>query len=235
MGVVVAIDNYYGRRVFTIDDSTGQCIECALETPTTTTTAATSMVHRPESSETKTTNPQAVTRAHTTRPKTTDAVSTVPFPADVDVGTVLDIKGTVKLFRGQKQIGIRKATRVLSTNEEVRFWDKIRDFRHDVLSQPWVLKDREVRMWKLQQIEAVEPEAKKRRKIPRGLAEGLAKDPGKSTRNDAESTHVSKGHSRLKNSLGGTSSKVTRAQRTSGTGDLRPKTSDGDKYSALGL
>ncbi|KAI1122646.1 hypothetical protein F5Y10DRAFT_281552 [Nemania abortiva] len=225
-GVVVAIDNYYGHRVYTIDDSTGQCIECTLATPNTTSGA------RPHGESKK---HQVVSGAHTAQTTITDTTSTTPFPADVDVGTVLDVKGTVKLFRGQKQISIRKATRVLSTNEEVLFWDKIRDFRRDILSQPWVLQDREVRMWRLRQVEAAEPKAKKRRNMTRALAEGLATDPTESKRNEAESIHVSKDRPRPKSSVSSTSAKAARAQRTARIGDLRSKASNGDKYSALGL
>ncbi|KAI0872134.1 hypothetical protein GGS24DRAFT_491694 [Hypoxylon argillaceum] len=169
IGVVVAIDDYHGHRVYTIDDSTGQCIECTLAIPTTKNDT---ILHR-KAIESRATNQQIASAADTTKARTKDPTTTIPFPADADVGTVLDIKGTVKLFRGQKQIGIQKATQVWSTNDEVLFWNKARDFRRDVLGQPWVLKDKEVRMCRrLQQAEAIEPEVKKRRKIAKGLARG---------------------------------------------------------------
>lgn len=228
IGVVVAIDDYHGHRVYTIDDSTGQCIECTLTIPTTKTDT---IFHR-KAMESRATNQQIDTAADTTRARTKDPTTTIPFPADADVGTVLDIKGTVKLFRGQKQIGIQKATQVWSTNEEVLFWNKARDFRRDVLGQPWVLKDKEVRMCRrLQQAEAIEPEVKKRRKITKGLARGTGEGKG----GGARSTHLSKGHPILKNSMGITSAKTARVQQAARVASLRPKVSEGGKYDALGL
>ncbi|KAI0190315.1 hypothetical protein F4808DRAFT_453886 [Astrocystis sublimbata] len=151
-GLVVAVDEYYGRRVYTIDDSSGHCIECTLKTSTTA----------------------AETRNHRSRGqgKESDAQITYAKAApgtgandDIDVGTVLDVKGYVKLFRDQKQIDIHKAIPVLSTNQEVLFWNKIRDFQRRVLSQPWVLRDKEIRRCrKLQQLEAAGQERETRKR-----------------------------------------------------------------------
>ncbi|KAI1422492.1 hypothetical protein F5Y12DRAFT_786760 [Xylaria sp. FL1777] len=150
IGVVVAIDHYYSYQVYTIDDSTGQCIECTFPAP---------------SPRNDRTNHQDINKAHAAETGTTGAAPTAPLPVDIDIGTILYVKGSVKVFRGQKQIKIESATRVLSTTEEVLFWDKARDFRRITLSQPWVLKDREVRKcWRLQQVEASELEEEKKAK-----------------------------------------------------------------------
>ncbi|KAI0966199.1 hypothetical protein F4678DRAFT_450405 [Xylaria arbuscula] len=232
LGVVVAVDQYYGHQVYTIDDSTGQCIECTLPVPTT---KSDHISHR-DTSKAKTTEPSTlhsniINRSNAAKTEMTDTVPVAPLPADVDVGTVLDIKGSVKVFRGQKQIKIQKAARILSTTQEVRFWDKIRDFRRDTLGQPWILKDREVRKCRrLQQAEASDLEEKKARKKARMRAKGSDE-----IRNNADQVDTMECRPRPKNSIGGTSAKVARAQRTARVESLRSRVNIGDQYDALGL
>lgn len=234
-GVVVAIDDYRGHRVYTVDDSSGQCIECTLTTPT----ATSDKTHHGSNGGSEGTNTGAriaptknATVTHTADTNAINRVPKIPPPADVDIGTVLDVKGTVKLFRGQRQISIWKLTRVLSTNQEVLFWDKIRDFRRDVLSKPWVLKDREVRRCrKLQQAEAGEPGVRKRKRTTAGLAQ----DAGEGKGGSAERKYVSGSRSRPNDSLGGTSAKVVRVEHTTRVESSRSRTGNRDRYDALGL
>lgn len=154
-----------------------------------------------------------------------------PLPADVDIGMVLDVKGSVKEFRGQKQIKIQRARQILSTTQEVLFWDKIRDFRRDILSRPWVLKDREVRRCRrLQQTEVSELEDRKKRKANK-LANGSEEGSG----NGAGKTRVSESRPRPKTSVGITSVKASKAQRTARMENVRSRIGSGDKYDALGL
>ncbi|KAI0539103.1 hypothetical protein GGR58DRAFT_265630 [Xylaria digitata] len=232
MGVVVAIDHYYGHRVYTIDDSTGRCVECTATTPS----ANNKKMHHGDRRQIKITEPSIIpakntTVAHVAETKATNTISTVASPIDIDIGMVLDVKGSVKIFRGQKQIKIQKVTRVLSTNEEVNFWDRIRDFRRDNLNQPWTLKDREVRRCRrLQRAEAPGNEEKKTGNTKRH-AERLGEGGG----SGANGIHASKGCSRLRNSIGGTSVNATRAQRAARTEMLRSRVGAGDNYDALGL
>ncbi|XXG95880.1 hypothetical protein Hte_002153 [Hypoxylon texense] len=143
VGVVVAIDEYYGRRIYTVDDSTGECIECSLDVP----------------------KPADNARSNVKKGDATTANPTEDAPhSDIDVGMVIDVKGSTKLFRDQKQVNIQKLQRVRSTNQEVQFWNKIRDFRRDVLSQPWVLEKREVRQCKKQYMTDADAEEKKRKR-----------------------------------------------------------------------
>ncbi|KAI0186662.1 hypothetical protein EV127DRAFT_345811 [Xylaria flabelliformis] len=216
-GVVVAVDEYYGRRVYTIDDSTGQCIECTLTTPAA---ANDKKTHR-DGDRGKQVEPQ-IARAKAIAETKTD---------DIDVGMVLDVKGFLKLFRGQKQINIHKATRVLTTNQEVLFWGKIRDFRRDVLSQPWVLKDKEVRRCrKLQQAEAAELEKKKRER-PRRQVEG----PGEGGGSNTGITSAPGVYQGPRNTVISDSAKAMKAQRTVRADILRSKTTDRGQFDALGL
>lgn len=140
---MVAIDEYYGRRIYTVDDSTGKCIECSLDIPKPADKA------RPN-----TRNGDATTAGHT---------EDAPH-SDIDVGMVIDVKGSIKLFRDQKQINIQKLQRVRSTKQEVQFWNKIGDFRRDVLSRPWALESREVRQCKKQYMADADAEEKKKKK-----------------------------------------------------------------------
>ncbi|KAI0133674.1 hypothetical protein BJ170DRAFT_607109 [Xylariales sp. AK1849] len=123
VGVVVAIDSYYGRQVYTVDDSTGMCIECSLDIPT------------PADSDERKGSGDA-------QKEPTEIQPPGPHP-EIDVGMVIEVKGSLKLFRYEKQIKIGKMQRIRSTTQEVQFWGKIRAFRRDVLSQPWVV-DRKV-------------------------------------------------------------------------------------------
>jgi hypothetical protein len=123
IGVVVAIDTYYGRRIYTVDDSTGLCIECSVNIPTPK-----------DSSDQKA----------AAQKESVDASAPALYP-DIDVGMVVDVKGSLNLFREQKQIKIGKMQHVRSTNQEVQFWNKIKVFRVDVLNQPWVLERKVLR------------------------------------------------------------------------------------------
>ncbi|GAP87115.2 putative ob-fold nucleic acid binding domain-containing protein [Rosellinia necatrix] len=240
-GVVVAIDDYRGHRVYTVDDSTGQCIECAVSSPK----PASDKTTYSGSGDLKRADPQpAATRnatvAHAAETAASGAVAgagttttTPPLTdTDIDVGTVLDVKGRVTLFRGQKQIKIQKATPVFSTNQEVLFWDKIRDFRREALSEPWALTDREVRRCrKMHQAEAAGPEEGRRKKRARAQAVGLGAARG----SDTERARRSEGRPRSRRSPGSGSIKAARAQRTVITGGLKSAVGDGHKYDALGL
>lgn len=155
MGVVVAVDDFYGHRVYTVDDSTGECIECSVEVP---------KPPKPGARETS-----EVARGDSSSKDETKGTSTVAdvLAAEIDVGTVVDVKGRIKLFRGRKQLKIQKAQCVRSTAQEVQFWNKLQDFRRDVLSRPWLLDRREVRRAKKQHLADVDAEERRRRRKER--------------------------------------------------------------------
>lgn len=112
--MVVAVDEFPHRRIYTVDDSDGLCIECIADVP------------KPD-------------------PHNHSKATTATVPKDVDVGTVVDVKGGLALFRGNKQIKIEKMVVLRSTDDEVVLWGKARQFRGDVLDKPWKLTDRQVR------------------------------------------------------------------------------------------
>ncbi|KAI5865937.1 hypothetical protein GGS23DRAFT_554703 [Durotheca rogersii] len=155
VGVVVAIDDFYGWRYYTVDDSTGACIQCRAD------------IVRPAKSapddagdEKKAAAPASLSEA----------------ASGIDVGMVVEVKGGTRLFRDQMEISVHKIRRLRSTSQEVQFWDKIRQFRREVLSQPWVLERREVRRCKKQHTADVDTEEKRQKKrVGNGYA--AARDP----------------------------------------------------------
>ncbi|KAI0113186.1 hypothetical protein F4814DRAFT_420855 [Daldinia grandis] len=157
VGVVVGIDEYYGHRNYTVDDSTGACIECSIDIP------------KPADSRYR-----------------NGAEDPAPDPySEIDIGMVVEVKGSTKVFREQKQIKVQKLQRVGSTNQEVQFWNKIRNFREDVLSKPWVLEKKEVRRCKKQYMADVDSkERKKKTRKGNGLAiDKHKRDPGLGNKN----------------------------------------------------
>ncbi|KAI1267921.1 hypothetical protein F5Y18DRAFT_415468 [Xylariaceae sp. FL1019] len=230
-GVVVAIDDYYGRRVYTIDDSTGHCIECTLAVPKPSKitdldelTARNAHLHeRPG-------RPADVTKTTTTAETQNSAKGCTlpPPPSNVDIGSVVDVKGSIQLFRSQKQIKVQKLVRIHSTDQEVLFWDKIRAFRRDVLSEPWILSDREVRKCrKLQQVEVTD--AKEKRKKDRRTDEKRGVDSLAIRSREKHQVHH---HS--KDSLGA-ASKAMKAERAAKVQKLRARKDEQGQYNALGL
>lgn len=129
--MVVAVDEYPGRRVYTVDDSSGVCIECLVEVPKLPPPAGV------------TTSRSSSKDGSTTTTTAADTISQVP--EGVDVGTIVDIKGELALFRDHKQVKILKTTILGSTEQEVAFWEKLRSFRRDVLEKPWELTQKQVR------------------------------------------------------------------------------------------
>lgn len=126
-GIVVAVDEFEGRRVYTIDDSSGLTIECVANVPIP-----------PKPGQKRKDDPMSDKEKEKEHP--------LPVvDGDIDVGHVIDIKGSVKTFRHSKQILADKISHLRSTDQEVQFWEKVMKLRKEVLSQPWVLTTRELR------------------------------------------------------------------------------------------
>ncbi|KAK3692682.1 OB-fold nucleic acid binding domain-containing protein [Podospora appendiculata] len=136
-GVVVAIDEFEGRRLYTVDDSSGATIGCVVITTPT-----------PGITNYQATHTRNAISTTGSKSRATDPPPPQPLPVidgEIDVGHVIDIKGSIKLFREQKQIQAEKISHLRSTDQEVRFWEKIVGLRKEVLDRPWVLDRREVR------------------------------------------------------------------------------------------
>ncbi|KAK1634365.1 hypothetical protein BDP81DRAFT_324546 [Colletotrichum phormii] len=149
VGIVVAVDDFPNRRIYTVDDSSGACIECTVATKT-------------PPSDKSTTNPEA-NGWFTKRPQPQPPADCV----DVDVGTVIDIKGGLTRFREEMQIKIEKVKILRSTEDEVALWEKRTRFRNDVLLPPWVLSERQIRKCRKEGMRDAESEERKRKKEKR--------------------------------------------------------------------
>lgn len=133
-GIVVAVDEYSSRRIYTVDDSSGVCIECTVDVPKPDASLSTAIPARKTDSNS------------TNKPASKGGMTPiVTVPEEIDVGTIIDVKGGLALFRGHKQIRILRATVLRSTEQELAFWEKVKQLRETVLDKPWQLTDKEVR------------------------------------------------------------------------------------------
>jgi endo-1,3(4)-beta-glucanase len=119
VGVVVAVDDYHQRRVYTVDDSSGVCIECMITVPGPPTKDAQAAVAVPKS-------------------------IAVPAHTGLDVGAIVDVKGSIKSFRGEKQIQVERVKQLHTTEQEVALWERRTKFKEDVLNPAWRLSDMDV-------------------------------------------------------------------------------------------
>ncbi|QPC70014.1 hypothetical protein HYE68_000766 [Fusarium pseudograminearum] len=147
VGLVVAIDEFTGRRVYTIDDSSGACIECTVKMP----------MLSGGTGNTTTSGDAASNKANANPPLPTN-----PFPT-IDVGCVVDIKGGLSSFRDERQLTIEKMLVVRSTQQEVALWEKRVRFQSEVLAKSWVLRKSEIRRCR-HEAERSEEAAERRRK-----------------------------------------------------------------------
>ncbi|KAK0628825.1 hypothetical protein B0T17DRAFT_523851 [Bombardia bombarda] len=132
-GVVVALDEFQGRRVYTIDDSSGATIECNVNIPV------------PDKPGQPQPQPPAAANRQSTTAAATATTKIAIVDGDIDVGHVIDIKGSIGIFRGNRRIMADKIVHLPSTEHEVRFWDKVVQLKKEVLERPWVLHRREIR------------------------------------------------------------------------------------------
>ncbi|KAK6223695.1 OB-fold nucleic acid binding domain-containing protein [Colletotrichum tabaci] len=132
VGIVVAVDDFPGRRIYTVDDSSGACIECVV------------VLKTPPLLDTSAPKPDTAGRFNGNRPQPQPPADCL----DVDVGSVVDLKGGLATFREEKQIKIEKVRIIRSTEQEVALWERRTRFRNDVLLQPWVLSEKQIRKCK---------------------------------------------------------------------------------------
>ncbi|KAJ4861596.1 telomere regulation protein stn1 domain-containing protein [Trichoderma breve] len=166
VGIVVAIEQFFNRRLYTIDDSSGRNI-IAVTTP-------------PAPAKAKNESTAGEQRTD----KGADAQEADPY-ADIDVGAVVDVKGSVSSFRNEHQINIERMAVVKSTAQEVVLWEKRTRFRREVLNVPWVLRDKDVRRCRRDaersEAEAEKKKAKKQSKAKEARS-GITKLPTRDSR-----------------------------------------------------
>lgn len=137
-GVIIAVDEFFTRRVFTIDDSSGICIECTCLSPPPPDVA---VLGHNQASDIKLAN--STVKKLSAGPGTQPSTPSVEMPLvpweDMDVGVVVKIKGKPNTFRNIKQVDIIKVEVIRSTEQEVRCWNEVLEFRTNVLRVPWVV------------------------------------------------------------------------------------------------
>ena len=143
---MVAIDEYFGRRIYTVDDSSGVTIECVVKVPKAPLPPVPANgAGRASTKDDGTTDTAAGRKTMTGTKETPTEKKVVPIDGDIDVGHVLDVKGGLKVFREMKQIEVEKIVHLRSTQQEVQFWNKITQLRREVLSKPWKVDAQERR------------------------------------------------------------------------------------------
>lgn len=118
VGVIVGVDDFPERRVYTVDDSSGLNMQCVLP-----------LEARQESSS-----------------KDLAPGPLIPSEySELTVGHVVDLRGPILPYRGQKAIKIRRMKRVPTTQHELLLWERRLKFKTEVLNVPWALSDEEIR------------------------------------------------------------------------------------------
>jgi hypothetical protein len=143
-GIVVAVDDFNTWRAYTVDDSSGETIECHVNIPRN--------------------GPAQAGEANTS---TEAQQKTALSDGDVSVGDIIDIKGTIRVFRDRRQIKAEKIVHLRSTQQEVDFWGKIDELRSEILNQPWVLDSKVVRKCRREAEGYNEKQARKERREKR--------------------------------------------------------------------
>ncbi|KAL5871941.1 hypothetical protein ACKVWC_007582 [Pyricularia oryzae] len=134
-GVIVAIDEYNSRRIYTVDDGSGVNLECVTIVAVPKPTAGGVAAGIAATSTTTLAYGAFQPRQHT-NPR---------IPNDLDVGQVVEVKGGVSTFRGARQIKVESVVVLRSTRQEVEFWRRTTELRDTVLARPWTLRRRDVR------------------------------------------------------------------------------------------
>lgn len=168
VGVVVAVEDFKTRRLYTIDDSSGTGIVAVV----TGKYVSTYSYGAKESNSLRANGKDIPQQRDALKEQ---AVATegahIEFPYNgVDVGAVVYIKGSLTTFAEEKQVKVEKLVHVQSTTEEVVLWEKRNKFYTDVLAKPWVLSSELVQMCR-RQAEKSEERAEKRKNKPSARAQ----------------------------------------------------------------
>jgi hypothetical protein len=124
--VVVTRDEYERRTVLNIDDSSGAIIQVVILKATATSQPNTTTTIRSGGGDGYTINVTSTARS---------PIDT----AQLRVGAVVKIKGTLSAFRATMQVVLERFWVLRETNAEVKFWNERARFLVDVLSMPWSL------------------------------------------------------------------------------------------------
>lgn len=144
-GVVVAVDEVWGRTIFTLDDSSGACIQCtavraSAPVPAIGTSRHLEQLTNIQAQEEKNGEESAVEKKKVDDPTVQNP--SVPW-GEIDVGSVVRVKGKIGTYKDQLQVETIKIEVVMGLDAEVQGWNEVREFKRDVLGRPWVLTKKE--------------------------------------------------------------------------------------------
>ena len=128
VGVIVAFEVLPSRFVFVLDDSSGLTIDVTCARAQTTQQSL-----LPDIVDSKASKPDDIAIPQKGKTQTGNEIDL----HDVDIGTVVKIKGTVGSWRCQRQILLERLWIVRSTTEESTCWAENFAFGSEVLSRPW--------------------------------------------------------------------------------------------------
>ncbi|KAE8444067.1 hypothetical protein EG329_000935 [Mollisiaceae sp. DMI_Dod_QoI] len=152
IGVVVAVDQFKEKRVYTLDDSSGVCVECtAVAPPRPIETvnipkhlgqlaAIEAQIVNAEEKKRGKGKEKAEGKDEKKTPSVLDPV--VPWE-EIDIGTIVKVKGRINNWWNQLQIEAIKIEILKGLDAEVKCWNEIREFRESVLEKPWVVTQEE--------------------------------------------------------------------------------------------
>ena len=120
VGIIVIFEEFYEKRwLFTLDDSSGETIEIVCPKPL--------IGHDVGGRRDPVQEPDA------------DVVNRERVMLQVNLGSVVKIKGTISVFRDIRQISLERIGILDDTNAEAEFWQQRAKLFKDVLSKPWLL------------------------------------------------------------------------------------------------
>lgn len=124
-------------QVVTIDDSSGETVECVIPLPPPPAAAAAAPVVRHVGQQ---------GQQQYREPQPQQPARSLPLiDSEIDIGHTLDIKGSLRTFRDQRQIKVEKIVHLKTTEQEVAFWERVVQLRREVLDKPWKLEEKVVR------------------------------------------------------------------------------------------
>ncbi|KAE8379919.1 hypothetical protein BDV26DRAFT_279989 [Aspergillus bertholletiae] len=135
VGIVVARTEYPALTILTVDDSSGATIDVIVLKAPVTDDDGNRSVRSGGGGDLQTA--YATKHVAATNKTTVDTTALVP-------GIVVQVKGTLSMFRGTIQIQLERVSVVRDTNTEMRFLDQRSRYIVEVLSVPWSLTEEEV-------------------------------------------------------------------------------------------
>jgi hypothetical protein len=182
-GVIVAIDDFSTRRIYTLDDGSGGVVECVCPgppNPNSYQNASVAQLGNGRIAAMKGNESRLERKGQSAEDKGKDKVEeaqpSVKKPqisySDIDTGTILKVKGKPGVFRDVNQVEIIKAEIMRSTEQEVKCWAEVLAFRQQILDVPWALSQEEVERSRRKALKDGDRERKKREEKKRGSGEG---------------------------------------------------------------